>query len=276
MSFSENLRKYRRERGFTQSGLAECLGVSSQAVSKWENGDSYPDATLLVPLASLLEISLDELFGRRDVPFGSLVDGLSRLLRDAPAEDRYRIAWDTVCHLQKAICAAYARMEIPSFPNSDTGFCGRSALVMNEGVSYLSSGNAPVFFLCPEGEGLTAADISKGYGVLSLLADAYVFRAFVYLKTKSIGFLFDRDHLALVCEIPPSEIARVIEALCRLSFVKESVLPLNGENRIFYTVTPSEYSLPLLTLLREMDNKTTRVLSGFWRKRPLLDPSSFE
>lgn len=53
----------RKQRGMTQETLAEALGVSAQAVSKWENDVSCPDISLLPLLSEKLEISLDELLG---------------------------------------------------------------------------------------------------------------------------------------------------------------------------------------------------------------------
>jgi transcriptional regulator with XRE-family HTH domain len=55
------IRKYRKEKDMTQEEMASCLGVSTAAVNKWENDNSYPDITLLSPIARLLNISLDEL-----------------------------------------------------------------------------------------------------------------------------------------------------------------------------------------------------------------------
>ena len=62
--FSQKLVSLRKEKGLTQSDIAEKLHVSPQAVSKWENGDSMPDIDLLLPLAELLDVSVDELLGR--------------------------------------------------------------------------------------------------------------------------------------------------------------------------------------------------------------------
>ena len=59
MSFGENLRTIRRERGLTQEQLAEMLEVSRQAVSKWEAGSGYPEADKLARLAKGLGVSLD-------------------------------------------------------------------------------------------------------------------------------------------------------------------------------------------------------------------------
>lgn len=57
----------RKVLGYTQEELAEKVGVSAQAVSKWENDISCPDITLLPSLAKALEITLDELLtGQND------------------------------------------------------------------------------------------------------------------------------------------------------------------------------------------------------------------
>lgn len=53
--------KKRREKGITQEMLADYIGVSKTAVSKWETGQSYPDVTFLPLLASYFDITLDEL-----------------------------------------------------------------------------------------------------------------------------------------------------------------------------------------------------------------------
>jgi transcriptional regulator with XRE-family HTH domain len=63
LNFAENLRKLRRERGFTQEGLAEKMGVSFQTVSRWETGVVYPDIELLPEIAEFFEVRVDELLG---------------------------------------------------------------------------------------------------------------------------------------------------------------------------------------------------------------------
>lgn len=63
MVFSETLQKLRKGQGVTQEQLASYLGVSPQAVSKWENG-GYPDGDLLPRLADYFGVSIDYLYGR--------------------------------------------------------------------------------------------------------------------------------------------------------------------------------------------------------------------
>ena len=62
LKIGEKIKAKRSERGFTQEELAGVLGVSKAAVSKWENGQSYPDITMLPKIAQLFYITMDELF----------------------------------------------------------------------------------------------------------------------------------------------------------------------------------------------------------------------
>ena len=61
--FSENIKRLRKERDLTQEALADFLGVSFQAVSKWERGESYPDIEMLPEIAVYFGVSVDELLG---------------------------------------------------------------------------------------------------------------------------------------------------------------------------------------------------------------------
>ena len=63
MAMNETIQKRRKELGLTQEQVAEYLGVSTPAVSKWEKGVTSPDITLLPPLARLLKMDLNTLFG---------------------------------------------------------------------------------------------------------------------------------------------------------------------------------------------------------------------
>lgn len=67
---ARNISIYRKERGLTQEELAKILGLSFQAVSKWENAQTMPDISLLPQLSRTLEVSIDKLLGyvSRDKP----------------------------------------------------------------------------------------------------------------------------------------------------------------------------------------------------------------
>ena len=63
----ENLKKQRKLRELTQEQLADILGVSFQAVSKWERGEGYPDIEMLPTIANCFGITVDELLGMNEI-----------------------------------------------------------------------------------------------------------------------------------------------------------------------------------------------------------------
>lgn len=63
MTIGERIRTYRRQNHLTQESLANILGISSQAVSKWEQNITAPDISLLPDLAACFSITTDELLG---------------------------------------------------------------------------------------------------------------------------------------------------------------------------------------------------------------------
>lgn len=74
------IRRLRKEKGFTQEELAEQLGITFQAVSKWENGTGMPDISQVVPIARLLGVSTDTLFG---VSSSNDPEEISKIMKEA-------------------------------------------------------------------------------------------------------------------------------------------------------------------------------------------------
>lgn len=84
--FPQNLSILRRQAGYTQETLAETLGVSRQAVGKWESGQALPEAATLLTLADLLGCTLDDLM-RSPLTEDGQVDALA-LQREQTELDR--------------------------------------------------------------------------------------------------------------------------------------------------------------------------------------------
>ena len=76
-TLGQNIATFRKEKNITQEALAEICGVSSQAVSKWENDISCPDITLLKTIARTFGISVDELMDDGEGPVTRLSEQTS-------------------------------------------------------------------------------------------------------------------------------------------------------------------------------------------------------
>lgn len=81
--FGQRLQKLRKQKNMTQGDFADRLGVTAQAVSKWENDLSYPDITLIPTIATIFNVEENDLFGfkrknaKTDYHFPKSYDGMT-------------------------------------------------------------------------------------------------------------------------------------------------------------------------------------------------------
>lgn len=101
----ENIKRLRREKNITQEKLAEHLNVSTQAVSKWERNETYPDITMILPLAGYFGISTDELLGFDAVKNEEKINVYETQYKNLLAKGKWKEA-------KKLSCEAYKE-----FPN---------------------------------------------------------------------------------------------------------------------------------------------------------------
>lgn len=80
--FGNNLNKLRKTKGLTQEEFAKAMGVSFQAVSKWERGETYPDIELLPAIANYFNTSIDSLL---------MQSGKDNIIREATVDDSISI-----------------------------------------------------------------------------------------------------------------------------------------------------------------------------------------
>jgi len=81
------IRKLRMEKEMTQQELAEKIGVTDRAISKWENGRGVPDVTLLIPLSTELDVSLLELLtGEKGIDEGNAV---IKIIKDTDKKTKF-------------------------------------------------------------------------------------------------------------------------------------------------------------------------------------------
>lgn len=111
LDLGNNIRQLRRHEGKTQEALAKALGVTSQAVSRWESGGSYPDMDLIPSIANFFGVSIDELFGYksdRDRRINALAEEIDRMNDQNSGRD--------VCITE---CIALARSALVEFPGNE-------------------------------------------------------------------------------------------------------------------------------------------------------------
>ncbi len=125
MTIGKRIALLRRQKGLTQEELATAMGISPQAVSKWENDQTCPDISALPKLSRLLGVSVDELLsGKEELPAvrvlppserKDLKDMMLRIVVDSADGDRVRVN----VPLALVEVAMEIGMEMPQINGSD-------------------------------------------------------------------------------------------------------------------------------------------------------------
>lgn len=119
VQIAQRLAELRRAKGYSQEALANRLGLSRQAVSKWERAESSPDTENLIALARLYGVSLDELLSvdkdiEEDIAF-ERADRVAKTALDAAGQAADREA------AAQAVAAAVGRGGRPVDPRGVEG-----------------------------------------------------------------------------------------------------------------------------------------------------------
>lgn len=111
LNIGESIRELRRIHGRTQESLANTLGVTAQAVSRWESGATYPDMELIPSIANFFGISIDRLFGysgEREVKITAVLEKIDQLNDES---------WRDDTNLDE--CIAILRRALDEFPGNE-------------------------------------------------------------------------------------------------------------------------------------------------------------
>lgn len=269
---SKNIKKHRLEKGFTQEALASLLGVSAQAVSKWETSDTYPDAALLLPLAEALGVSLDTLFDSAGVSTADVSQRIGRLLASAPAEERIALALTLCWQIQRGLVLD-GTDDLPYLPKEKEKRGRASYFLGDHGFTLISDGKEPFFSLFPEpedgfGHFLEDADALKE--IFSLLSEEDTLRALFYLLEQNPGYIFEGEVLGRACSIEDDRLNAVLDGLLRLKAVEARPLCINGESRTLYYAIQSHSLLALFLVAKQLCYRGAYRLRMHERTRPLL------
>ena len=253
LKISQQLSYLRKNKGVTQEELASALGVTNQAVSKWESGSCCPDITLLPDIAGFFEVSVDELFGLKPAESVNNLALKIRAVFEASPKEAFEIAAKLAGVLHEG-AMLYGGDKLPDEieqkiklknPDSDTGGWGFSA--RNEPKGYTARRGGAVFIADGKAQKpLTRADIGAIYDTLEPFADfkaLCVFAALFEATKNDYNLFLTGDEIARLSRQPMETVAGV---LAGLPFETKELE--NGE--MGYRIAGSRMGmLPLLSLL---------------------------
>ena len=273
MSLSANIKRLRLEKDMTQEQLATKLGVSAQAVSKWETSETYPDGALLIPLANELEASLDELFGNESVTMADISSKIVKLIHNTEATERFNIARDIGWQIERGLFNC--RMEIGKKydPNEIKNQKNASYILDDNGFTIVSNGKEPFFSVFPEpaeGYGHFLNDKDDLQKIFAALSHTDTMNALIYLYHKNENYVFESAVLQRDCEIANDQISTVIDDLLTLKLIWKQELTINSEKRVLYYSRPSHKLLAVLLMTKEIGYKGAYSLQSHFRNTPFI------
>lgn len=217
----EKIAELRKARGMTQENLAAEIGVSSQAISKWENGTNMPDIMLLPIIADVFGVTVDELYG-----VSRQSDVESDKYNQYKAPD---FAWESILETLGKIWEStgdwgsgkfvpeikkqFEDNRAQSMICSDTG--GAALITPNLGI-VIKEASREIFTDDAAGELL--AGLSKP-----------VVRKILLYNWENKNAAYTVSALAKKCEITVDEASEALNFLAKYSIVKKSTLDVGDE-----------------------------------------------
>lgn len=103
---NEQIAFLRKQKGLTQEELAKALGVTNQAVSKWESAQCCPDIALMPDIAALFEVSVDELMGYKGSSgLGDICLKIKNYFTELPENESFENAYRIAALLHEIACS---------------------------------------------------------------------------------------------------------------------------------------------------------------------------
>ena len=273
MSLSQNIKQFRLEKDLTQEQLAAKLGVSPQAVSKWETSETYPDGSILVALARALGVSLDILFGNEVYTLEDISLRIKKLLLLTPREDRLHLVREIGWQIEKGLFNCRATADFRYVPDELRWKKASSYFLNDYGFTHISNGQAPFFAVFPEyGDSLRKAigDGQEVRKILEAMSSPEIMEAILWIHRKEEDFVFEPALLGAECGLADEVLDSVMNRLHQLYLVHRMDVELNGAPQVLYTTRPSHKVMALFIMAKEVNYQRGYTYMSHHRSKPFL------
>ena len=247
--------KLRKGKNVTQEELASKVGVSSQAVSKWENG-GMPDAELLPRIADFFEVSIDTLFGRSLMEQCDFAQAIAAQFEDKNEEQKIQSMFKMCWEMEKAMFYPGKSESLEEIKQSiGDGNQTYSSIVCDSGFTRVGIGNRLSYFLLvPESKDKEKA-FFEGIDFIAFFkdfSDQNVFNAMVILNKRKNKKAFTANLLVKEMDIDKDTAADIIRILQKYHLIHVTQIEMDDEEQEIYTFNPTPSFIALLIFAREM------------------------
>ncbi len=257
-NFNTELKRLRKSKGITQEQLADKVGVSPQAVSKWEIS-SYPDAQLLPAIADALDVTIDELYGRGKEEI-NIYDRVMESLKAIPEfDDRLPVCFEICRAMIMGVmgCSKHIPLEEMVYNAEDWE---QHSEITNEKSIFQArlNGNLQYFLFMPEpecGYDKILAYNEKMVELFEFLGTPDALRAMYYVAGRKTTMFFNDKTLACELGIKPERAREIIQGMLKFKFIWEADFNAGNENEKIYQYLSGCNFVSFLTFTRTLLNR---------------------
>lgn len=247
----------RKQKGITQEELGRNIGVSTQAVSKWECG-GVPDTELIPKIADYFEVSIDSLFGRNINSYSDADIAVAKKIASYKPEDRFdeifKLGWifqnalfgqtDGITPIDE-IRQGNPNNEVFSQNLNDNGF---TLMHINH--------NAPYYFVMPETGNNSQYLLSNTdyVSLFKILGDEDYLKSILYLYQRE-NKSFTPKLLFKTFNITEDKAKEILLKLKDFGMIGVSEIELDDEMQTIYSFAPNPAFIALLIFSKEIINK---------------------
>ena len=251
----------RKEKGIKQEELANYVGVSTQAVSKWENG-GVPDTELLSKIADFFGVSIDSLFGRNITDYSGLRSALIKKICDTPHDERFKLVFNYCWDMERALMPHGDGIEKCSIEDYEKGIGTDaqhySSIMQNDGFTRMGIANRSQYFLIvPEPKSTNDAYFKEiDYpSFFRDLSDEDFWNDCVYLNKRDFKKAFTSALFINKLGINAEKAGEILSKLKKYKMVYSTQVEMDDEIQTLYHFSPTPSFIALLIFAREIIDK---------------------
>ena len=251
----------RKEKGIKQEELAKYVGVSTQAVSKWENG-GVPDTELLPKIAEFFSVSVDSLFGRNITDYSDLRSALIKKICDTPRDERFKLVFNYCWDMERALMPSGHTIEDSSIEDYEkeisTDAQHYSSMMQNDGFTRMGIANRSQYFLIVPDPKSTDKAYFNGIDYPSFfkdISDNDFWNACFYLNKRDYKKAFTTALFTNKLGINDEKAGDILSKLKKYKMVYSTQIEMDDEIQTVYHFSPTPSFIALLIFAREIIEK---------------------
>lgn len=267
----------RKSRGVTQEELAKNVGVSAQAVSKWENG-GVPDTELLPKIADFFNVSIDCLFDR-SISSSNLQSALIKSVYNEVENSRFHRVMEYCWDMERALMPHnfvinYSETLDENISQIEDGEQQYSQILNNDGFTLMGLGKRSQYFLVVPNPDDTDSAYLNGINYPEFFKDfsnENVFNACIMLNKRNAEKAFTPNLLVKNLGITLEESEATLAVMKKYKLIYTSQIEMDDEVKTVYNFHPAPAFVALLIFAREMiERPNSYCYNCSYRRKPYL------